>query len=174
MSKMSILRSAFLEALRDETDLKGINPDSAGGDMLTDAYYTIGAKNPNGATQFANQAKRINDIGQLKKLKDSYYKRYGVKDSDNIYESEKSPKERFDKVVTPVFKALRYQPRVVKVDDNGITFQLYRNNKPVGKRGMWAARDLMSRTFNDKLRNDVLSTVRKLVPEEVRYNNASR
>lgn len=167
MSELGKILKKFEEALRDDKDLKNINPESAGGDMLTDAYYTIGAKNPNAATQFANQAKRINDIGKLKSLKDTYYKRYNVKDSDNIYETKQdTPEEKFNKVITPVFKALRYTPKILKVDDSGIVFQLYRDNKPVGKKGRWGTKDLLNRTFNQKLRDDVIKVARQLVPNK--------
>lgn len=288
MSELGKILKKFEEALRDDRDLKNINPESAGGDMLTDAYYTIGAKNPNAATQFANQAKRINDIGKLKSLKDTYYKRYNVKDSDNIYEYheeilasnknlrypadslwdderedykdmpdnvrewfadtnegfmevvhvledngytlwkqdiedeeiqtgyimayiaknknylrgkempieifrkdlwDKSPVEnarnivkefqdrrpeifyeakqvnhwdKFNNVVVPVFKALRYSPKILGIDNNGVTFQLYRDNKPFGKKLRWGAKDLLNRTFNQKLRDDVINIVRDL------------
>ena len=292
MSELGRILNDFEEALRDDRDLKNINPESAGGDMLTDAYYTIGAKNPNAATQFANQAKKINDIGKLKSLKDTYYKRYNVKDSDNIYEyheeilasgknlrypadslwdderedykdmpdnvrewfadtnegfnevvyvlenngfilwkqdiedeeiqtayimayiardkgyargkempieifrsdlwdkspvenarnivrefqdrrpeifyeaKQDTPEEKFNKVVTPVFKALRYTPKILKVDDSGVVFQLYRDNKPVGKKGRWGTEDLLNRTFNQKLRDDVIKVARQLVPNK--------
>ena len=289
MSELGKILNSFEEALKDEIDLKNINPESAGGDMLTNAYYTIGAKNPNAATQFANQAKRLNDMGKLKNLKDTYYKRYNVKDTDNIYEyheeilasntnirypadslwdderedykdmpdnvrewfadtnegfyevayvlekygfilwkqdsedeeiqtayimayiaknkdysrgkampirifrkdlwdksivgiarsilrefqdrrpelfseavEKKTPQERFMKVVVPVFKALRYTPKILGIDNNGITFQLYRDNKPFGGKVRWGAKDLMNRTFNQQLRDDVIKVVRDL------------
>ena len=289
MSELGKILKSFEEALKDEIDLKNINPESAGGDMLTNAYYTIGAKNPNAATQFANQAKRLNDMGKLKNLKDTYYKRYNVKDTDNIYEyheeilasgknlrypadslwdderedykdmpdnvrewfadtnagfyevvrilknngytlwqqdiedeeiqtgyimayiardkgyargkempieifrsdlwdksplenarnivrdfqdmrpeifseavEKKTPQERFMKVVVPVFKALRYDPKILGIDSNGITFQLYRDNKPFGGKVRWGAKDLMTRTFNQQLRDDVIQVVRDL------------
>lgn len=87
MSKISkyikLLEQEFIE---DSDVLQGIDPKSPGGAVVNNAYYSIKDKNPSAAQNFVQQARQLKDMASLNQLKDKFYKQYGAKDIDDIYE----------------------------------------------------------------------------------------